>query len=558
MKLSWIIFVAFVCLSCAGQVPPSGGPPDKSPPKIIETSPLPGSIHYNKNKFFFSFNKYIERRTFQESFFISPSISGLSFKWNGKEVEVVFEDSLRPLTTYIITIGTDLMDTRGNRLDKAFSLPFSTGDIIDSFAISGTVVDDKSEGVMIFAYKLSGRNPDTLNPAQLKPDFLTQTGKDGTFLLPYLPEGNFRVIAVRDEYKNLLYDVQTDQFGIYYSDISLSPERPNFNGVQFRLALEDTSPPFLSSARAIDQFHVLLRFGEGIDEGSLIKETIKIVDTLNRKPLEIQDVSFAEKPVMNVYLTTYPQNFGSTYRVTVSGVKDLAGNYINQAQNSTEFEGSPIYDTLRPSFELIYPPSDITEIFPTDTFRIIFSEAVQKIKFTDGITLKDSSYNIIPLIKYWPHSRELWLTPENELKSGVQYTLSIRMDSLADLVGNSYPDSVVSFSYQTSDQQNLSSISGDIKDNLQNASGRIFISLNKITDRKITRVVQLDSTTSFRFDNLLEGRYTISAYRDEDGNGCYTTGKPFPFRSAERFVVYPDTLKVRARWPLEGILIEFK
>jgi len=38
----------------------------------------------------------------------------------------------------------------------------------------------------------------------------------------------------------------------------------------------------------------------------------------------------------------------------------------------------------------------------------------------------------------------------------------------------------------------------------------------------------------------------------------YDSGKPFPFAFSERISHLSDTLKVRARWPLEGVIIQLK
>jgi len=557
-KAAFFIIIALISFNCAGQVAPSGGPPDKTPPQIIATFPEPMALNYKENKFSFSFDKYVDRRSFQESFFVSPTISSLSYNWSGTDVEVTFEDTLRPLTTYIITIGTDVLDTRGNRLDKAFSLPFSTGNFIDSCAISGSLIDEKAEGVMIFTYGLDGKNPDTLNPTRLKPDFLTQTGRDGTFLLPYLPVGRYRIMAVRDEYKNLVYDVQTDQFSTYTSDITLTSEKSLFSGVQFKLSIEDTAAPFLSSARSIDQSHVLLRFSEGMNEESIRNGNISLFDTVAGTPLSVQDIAFGEKPVMEVQLVTATQDFGRTYRVKVSGLYDIAGNSLTEPRNSADFAGSSTYDTSRPGFDLLYPPKNSTEIFTTDTLRLFFSEAIRKASFSSGVLLSDSVRIPVGLSTSWPHSRELWLIPQKELQKGMAYTLTIRMDSLADLFGNSYTDSVTSYSLETAGEESMSSISGVVTDDAAGASGVVFITAKNISNNSIPRILKLDSVKTFTFQNLTEGQYTLSAFRDEDGNGLYSFGKPFPFVKAERFTIYGDTLKLRARWPLEGVTVRFR
>ena len=62
----------------------------------------------------------------------------------------------------------------------------------------------------------------------------------------------------------------------------------------------------------------------------------------------------------------------------------------------------------------------------------------------------------------------------------------------------------------------------------------------------------------FLFPLLAEGEYRLKAFQDVDGTGVFNSGKPFPFAPAERFAEYRDSIKVRARWPIEGVLIKMK
>jgi hypothetical protein len=67
-----------------------------------------------------------------------------------------------------------------------------------------------------------------------------------------------------------------------------------------------------------------------------------------------------------------------------------------------------------------------------------------------------------------------------------------------------------------------------------------------------------DAMGYFLFPQIAEGRYVFQSFRDRNNNGIYDSGKPFPFIYSERFSSYSDTLKIRARWPLEGLKIEMK
>jgi hypothetical protein len=544
---------------CASQQGPSGGPPDKTPPRILETYPKPGTTQFHDNKLNFSFSKYIQRRSLQESFFISPSLGALSFDWSGKDVEVTFDDTLQPNTTYIVTLGTDLVDRKGNRLVEAFSLPFSTGDILDSCSVAGIVMDEKPVGVMIFAYQLDGKNPDTLNPTHTEPDFLTQTGKDGTFMLSYLPYGTFRLIAVRDEFKNLLYDVQADQYGTTPSDIALTQDTRAMKGIQFRLTKEDTATPFISSAKFLDRMHIMLRLSEPVDTSTAVAGNVSITDSISQTSVKAIDLSFGLPPYNEAQIVTDSLTDKKIYIVKLHGFKDLYGNAMSTSTDKTDFTAGETPDTTLPTVEIKYPPSATREVMPDDTVHLIFSEAIRTQVFESGFTLQDSLAQKVAGAFHWFRSRELFFVPQSPFVFGMAYTLKIRLDSVIDFTGNRGKDSTLTWKFSSVEERSLSSISGSVTDEAKNGTGKIFITATNLT-RKGARpkTVRIDSTGVYMIDKLFEGRYTLSAFRDADGNGGYTFGKPYPSEPAERFVNYPDTLKLRPRWPLEGVVIKLK
>ncbi|MEO6695046.1 MAG: Ig-like domain-containing protein, partial [Ignavibacteria bacterium] len=113
------ILIMMFFYSCANQLPPSGGEDDKIAPKVVSISPKPDMKNYKGNKLVFRFDEYVDRRSFEESFYIFPKPAGVpSFDWSGKEVEVQLPVSLKKDQTYVVTIGNELKDVRGsNRLE---------------------------------------------------------------------------------------------------------------------------------------------------------------------------------------------------------------------------------------------------------------------------------------------------------------------------------------------------------------------------------------------------------------------------------------------------------
>jgi len=568
MTVSYIGRAVFVCVIlaagllsffCAGQGPPSGGPPDKTPPEIILTLPEPGALNFRGNKIVLKFSKYINRRTLEESVFMSPSGGEFTFDWGGTDVEISFSDSLRRNTTYIMTVGTDLTDTHSNRMAKAFALPFSTGTQIDSGSISGAVFDDNHAGIMIFAYALDGRNADTLNPSRVKPDYLTQTGKDGTFLLPYLALGTYRLIAVRDEYKNLFYDVQTDKYGMSNSDITLSPGVHSFPALQFRMTAEDTTAPFLSSARATDDSHVLLRFSKPMDPSRCAPGSVSLTDTLTNKTLDVLDISFVGPHFKEAQLLTGRQDSMMAYRVTLHHLADVNGLPIRAGGSGSVFTGSPLPDTSQPALEIVGLKDNARSTERGDSIHFSFSKAVRRAVFESGTAVRDTAGSKIEGAFFWQNSLSASYVPRRVFSYGMDYMLSVRMDSVVDLSGNRHADSLLTVNFRVVEEKFLSSISGKVTDEMPGAAGDIYVSAFSVATREVKpRVQVLKGPGSFSLEELYEGKYLISAFRDSDSNGVFTYGRPFPYAPSERFTVYADTLKLRARWPVEDVHVRLK
>jgi len=551
--------VATISFFCAGQAPPSGGPPDTTPPEVVRSYPPPGTLNYRDNRFSLAFSKYVDRSSVEGSMFISPSVGLLTFDWSGTGVEIQFSDSLRPNATYIVTIGTDVVDTRKNKMARAYALPFSTGGHLDSASVSGRVFDPTPAGVMIFAYSLDSRNPDTLNPARSKPDYATQTGKDGTFNLTNLALGRYRLIAVRDQYRNLLYDAQTDEFGIANTDIVLDSLRPRISGMQYQLTREDTTRPFLSSARSIDRSHVLLKFSEMMETTGLRATNVSIIDTATGSQLSAYDFSFVDGSSLAAQIYTADQESSKTYRVRLNELRDVRGNVLDMPPGSGIFSGSAVPDTTRPAMKIENIQEGDKSVQADDSIHIAFSEAIRPLPFERGFHLTDTAQRIVAGGFKWWNSAQASFVPSQPWPLSTPYVLRIALDSLRDLSGNHLRDSLWTRKFSTVDEKTLGSIKGEVRDDSPGARGKIYILAANISNTQLKpRRLVLGSPGPFVLDRVIEGRYTISAFRDADGNGSYSYGTPFPFRPAERFAIFADTLRVRARWPLEGVVISFR
>ena len=149
--LTSVLFLA----GCANQLPPGGGEVDRIPPEIIFSYPDNETTNFEDDFIEFDFSEYVDKRSFKEALFISPALDKQpEISWSGTSVEISFPEGLKDSVTYVVTIGTDVVDVNNkNRMANSFSFSFATGDQIDRRSITGSVYGKEIEGTLIFAYK---------------------------------------------------------------------------------------------------------------------------------------------------------------------------------------------------------------------------------------------------------------------------------------------------------------------------------------------------------------------------------------------------------------------
>lgn len=560
-----ISILALVLFSCAGQRAPEGGPIDTEPPFVAYTNPPNYTTRFTGNTITLEFSEYVDHRSVEGGIFISPSLGQLEFDWSGRELEIRFPGKLRPYTTYVVTVGTDVADIRNrNKMAQSYTLAFSTGEDIDHGAVEGRIFPRKETdpplGVMVFAYKLDGLNPDTLDPRTTQPDYVTQTGKNGDFQLRHLAFGSYRVIAVRDEYKNLLYDPEVDEFGVQAEEIALTPADTLKSGIWMKLEKQDTSAVRLLKVSPTNQRHLVVEFSSPIDTTGISATWFRILDTLDQNPLAVQSVCPVFPTLTSVLVVTDTQTSGATYRLDVALLRGVNGLVVSPVANQLTFSGSEAKDTLGPRIASFSVSDSAREIDLQPRFLLHFSDAVQRTEAEKAITLLDSSRNLVPVSLKWLSDASLEIVPAGRLISRAWFVFRIGMRNVMNLDGQRGKDSLRVFRFQTVDEELFSSIEGSVTDmSVTDARGDIYLTARNVSRKEPKEyTVRIRQPGVFVLGDILEGKYVIRAYRDRSGNSNYDPGLVFPFQRSERFVAYPDTLKVRARWPLEGVVLKLQ
>jgi hypothetical protein len=560
-----VLIFSFLLISCAGQRAPEGGPVDFDPPFVASTAPANYTTRFSSSTITIEFNKYVDHRSVEGAIFISPSLGQLEFDWSGREIEIRFSGKLRPSTTYVVTVGTDVTDTHNrNKMASSYTLAFTTGEDIDHGAIEGKIFPlkdaDPPLGVMIFAYKLDSLKADTLDPRTTKPDYVTQTGKNGDFLLLHLAFGSYRILAVRDEYKNLLYDPETDEFGVPPDDILLTPADTLHSNVWMRLGKEDTTAVRLLKAAPTNQRHLLAEFSSPIDTAGLTSSWFHISDTLHHGALPVRSVYPILPDRKSAVLLTGSQDSSTAYRLVVGSLRGANRLGVSPLANQLTFTGSDVADTLGPRIVSFSVGDSAKEVDLNPSFILNFSDAVQRSSADNAATLLDSAGHAVPINVRWLSDAAMEISPTARLLSYAWYSARIGMRGVLDFDGRRGRDSLRLFRFQTVDEESFSSIEGIVTDNsATDQKGSVVLLARNVSRREPKEyVVQLSQPGTFEFRDILEGKYIVRAYRDRTVDQKYDGGNVFPFKPSERFTQYPDTLRVRARWPLEGVQLKLQ
>ena len=549
-----LIITGLLISNCANQLPPGGGEIDKIPPKITEVYPPNGTINFKDDYFELEFSEYVERRSLQDAIFISPAIQGaLDLDWSGKSVRVNFPSKLKINTTYVITIGTDVVDYNNkNRMAESFNFTFSTGNEIDKRVISGKVYNEKPAGILIYAYKL---NADTADPFLHKPGYISQTGNNGSFKLLGLAEGIYRVFAVKDEYRDLLFQPEQDQIGMPYTDISFSKDDTLFSPLNFFLTTIDTAKPRFISASMTDRLHILINYTEEFDTSIIKADNFIIFDsTAGKKSIPVYAFKGNTKKTEMVLVDTSVFPADHFVYLFADSIKDISGNVFHNDETQINLNEKP--DTVKLNIYNAIPPNNARDIdFIGSQFMFFLNDAFNTSLIKQNVVFQDTLGRGIPFRINILDDASFKVIPEKKLEPAKDYLIKIDLSKFKDAAGNVADTSFI-YRFRTISGLDFTGISGQIN-NVDLNKNPILV-LSGIDNSKTIYNKNLSGKEKFNFDRVVPGKYLLWCYLDEDSSKNYSYGYPFPFKPAEKFSFYSDTLNLRARWVQTDINFDFK
>lgn len=211
---------AALMAACASMGTPDGGPYDEEPPFLVASTPTMGGLGSATQKITLEFNENIRLDNAFEKVVISPpQIEMPEIKSNARRITVELFDTLLPGTTYSIDFNDAVVDNNeGNPLEN-FAFVFSTGDKLDTLAVSGTVLNAEDlepvKGILVGLHKVGDDSAFYKRPFER----VSRTDSRGRFTVRGIAPGEYNVYALADANQNYIYDQKSEKVAFLGSSV---------------------------------------------------------------------------------------------------------------------------------------------------------------------------------------------------------------------------------------------------------------------------------------------------------------------------------------------------
>ena len=604
--LFFILFAVFAVFftDCAKVGSPTGGPGDKTPPRVVGSKPDNYKKNFSSDALEITFDEFVTIKNLNSELIVSPPLKERPImKMRRKTLILDLNNELRDSITYTFNFGNAITDFREGNILKNYEFVVSTGDFLDSLSVTGKLLqafdlEPSKDPVLVMMYN----NLNDSAPLQEIPLYLGKTGKEGDFTINNIKTGTYRIFALKDANNNMIYDLPDESIAFSDSAFIFDPAVTDFS----EDIIIDTSliADYVDSTMFTDSlfmtFVVDSVTGDTIDipqklsyalhlnlylfnEMTTIQyitnkertEKERIFITLNRPPFDsvtVESLNFEEKP------RTLLKEISQNHDTIVMWVADTGIASMDTLLLKVSYSA---YDTLH----------QLT--WRSDTLNMRYREKQEPVKTRrsqrDQEEAPEKEYLSLKL-NVQPNSSMDLNRPLNIMAQRPVFDFDssrMKLFRLADTieVADSYhllPDSarIRNFIFQVkweegkkyhlfiapgafTDIYGMSNDTIDVRFNTRfpDYYGKIIVSLPEnhsthvlqLMDNKnnIVAMRSVSDGAEIVFDYLYPGNYRLKAIRDSNRNGQWDTGKYLENIQPEKVFFYPEKIELRSNWDID-------
>ncbi len=534
-KLLLYICLLFLCAQCAQVTPLTGGKKDDTSPKALSYKPENASLNFSTKVIEVQFNEYIVLKDVANQFIITPQTKEMpDIQASGKKLKITFNEELLPNTTYKMAFGNSVTDLNESNVVQNFEYIFSTGSTIDSLKLSGQILyaQDKKPAaqVLVGLYKADANDSIIYKD---KPLYISKTDGAGNFSFNYLPDSKFKIVGIKDQNKNLLYDGSEEQ--IAFTKELISPK--DAKAISLSIFKEIPSKSFIKKSISPEYGKAYIIYNKPQTD---IKE-VKAKGLVNYKLNRLKDtltLYYSQKFDTLETFVSYESKKTDTLSIKI--LPAIAVDKLNK-NKSIKFElKSNISSVLpfysNPSFELSFPINPKT----------INKDKIKLIEKMDTI-IKNVPFNISVR-----NELTTSFVIEAELKPETNYTLTIDKDLF---IGDSERNNdSITYKFKTTLIDDYAQL--NMKLFFPKKENYIIMLLNEKEQLVDERLVEFSLTSTsekiIAYKNLIPGNYFIKIVEDVNKNRHFDMGDYFLNKQPETIFVNTTAIKLLAGWEIEN------
>ena len=582
------LFIVFS--GCARMGSPDGGWYDEEPPRVVGASPADKATGVRSNKVRILFNEFIKIDNPTEKVVVSPpQLEAPEIKSKGKVIEVELKDSLMSNITYTIDFSDAISDNNeGNPLGN-YTYSFSTGEAIDTFEVSGYVLNAENlepvKGILVGLYSNLADSAFRTQP-MLR---VSHTDSRGFFVIKGVAPGEYRAYALQDADGDYKFSQKSEMLAFNH-DIIVPSSKPDTrqdtlwrdslhidnivqvpythflpDDVMLRAFTEPQTNRYLikTERKEPDRFTFFFSYGNdslpvvrGLNfdaenafvvdasaKGDTITYWLRDTTLVNQDTLHME-VSYLMSDSAGV-LFTKVDTMDVLPKVSYAKRMKLKNKEMEEwqkKQDKLKKKGEP-YDSIMPVEPLKLKFEAPGKLDPD---RNIYIRSPYPLAVVD--TSKIHLYTKVDTL--WYNARYLFSQTGNmeyrimgEWRPLQEYSLEIDSAAFVDIYGHASNASKSGFAIKSNDDYS------SILMTMQDTRGKhVVVELLDTKEAVVKRVSTTSGTAEFFYVN--PGSYYMRMFIDRNANGRWDTGDYDADMQPEDVYYYFDKIECKAKWDL--------
>lgn len=560
--LGFVVFLIWIS-SCANPTQPTGGPKDTIPPVLINVDPPHESLNFDDDKVKLTFDEYIKVENITQNLIITPRLEkDFEFLVNKNTLTITFPEPLDSATTYTLNFTESVVDITESNPSTNLVVAFSTGNYIDSLAVSGQVknlfTNKPIERATVVIYKAA----DTLDIFNSKPDYFTRTDVEGYYTISNIKNGQYKIYAYLDKNSNLLAEPLDEPYGFLSEPLDLSR---SIDSLQIPIQKLDVREFKMRSARPagkyfeitfnkyVEDYHLTFKGNDSLPS-NLIEQNkkIRVYNSINLTD-SVEAAVNAIDTIGQAIDTSFYIKFGESQRkladITVT-VEPASGKKIEEDFTAEIKFSKPVATVSSDTMVIEYDSLTIVPVTPAEDFtwnkfrdHLTIEKQLDKslLNRVDSSALADTL--TAPADSLQPRN-----TPPAQKIPDKDVTMFLAEGSFITVDNDTVKE--IKATYEFINPEDFGIIRGFIETDEES-----FIV--QLMDKSYNVVREITTRQNYTLRNVPPGEYTVRILIDNNNNGVWEPGNIKLNQQPEDIIFFPETISIRANWELEDVNFNF-